>query len=102
MKCSEKCFPFSDDQTFHLELIKTTQKTEIRSTKQHEKTLDKVLILYIMDSTWILTGQHVCFHSAMKYKNDLTDMIGCILVVRIYSFIKEIKIYVHALYIVFV
>ena len=48
----------------------------------------------------ILTGQQVCFHSAMKHENNVCSMVGCLQVVRIYSFIKEIKL--HVSYIVFV
>ena len=54
-----------------------------------------------LDSTCVLIGQQVCFHSAMKHENDVSDMIGCLQVVRIYSFMKERKLYIHASYIVF-
>ena len=40
-----------------------------------------------MDSTCILIGQQVCFHSALNHKS----MVGCLQVVRIYNFMKEIK-----------
>ena len=43
----------------------------------------------------------MCFHSAMKHENDVSDLIGCLQVVRIYSFTKEIKFYTRASYIVF-
>ena len=33
----------------------------------------------------------MCFYGAMKHKNDVSDMIGCLQVVRIYSFKKEMK-----------
>ena len=42
----------------------------------------------------------MCFHSALKPENHVSDMIGC-QVVRIYSFMKEIKLYIRTLYIVF-
>ena len=56
-----------------------------------------------MDSTCVLIGQQVCFHSAMKRKNDVRNTIGCLQIVRIYSFMEEIKSYVYicASYIVF-
>ena len=38
----------------------------------------------------------------MKHENDVSDMIGCLKVVRIYNFIKETKLYIHASYIFFV
>ena len=37
----------------------------------------------------------------MKYENDVSNMDGCFLVVRISVFFKEIKVYIHASYIVF-
>ena len=40
-----------------------------------------------------MIGQQSCLHSLMKHKKDLSDMIGCLKVVRIYSFVKEIKVY---------
>ena len=30
----------------------------------------------------------------MKHKNDMSDTIGCLQIVRIYSFMKEIKVYI--------
>ena len=36
----------------------------------------------------ILFGQQLCFLSAVKHKNDVSDVI-----VRTYSFMKEIKLY---------
>ena len=54
-----------------------------------------------MDSTCFLIGLQVCFYSAMKHENDVYNMVGCLQVVRIYSFMKEIKVYIRALYIVF-
>ena len=52
---------------------------------------------------WIVRAlvNKVWFHSAVKHKNEVSDMIGCLQVVRIYSFMKEIKSYVRASYIVF-
>ena len=43
----------------------------------------------------------MCFHSAMKHKNDVSNTAGCFQVVRIYSFMKEIKVNIRASYIVF-
>ena len=43
-------------------------------------------------STCVLIGQQVCFHSAMKHENDVSDMIACLQVVRTYSFMVEIKL----------
>ena len=48
-----------------------------------------------------MIGQQACFHSAMKYKNDVSKMVGCLQVVRIYNFMKVIKLYTRTLYIVF-
>ena len=59
---------------------------------------------------WILIGIQVCFHSAMKHENYVSDMASCLQVLRIYStlfvylsfktenydFIKEIKYVVRA------
>ena len=52
-----------------------------------------------MDSTCVLIGQQACFHSAMKHENDVRKMVGCLKVIRIYSFMKEIKVYPRASYI---
>ena len=30
----------------------------------------------------VFTGLQVCFHSAMKHENDVSDMISCLRVVR--------------------
>ena len=54
-----------------------------------------------MDSTCVLIGLQVCFHSAMKHENNVRDIVGCLQVVRIYCFLKEIKVYIRASYIVF-
>ena len=37
----------------------------------------------------------------MKHEIDVSSMIGCLQVMRIYSFIKGIKVYTRASYIVF-
>ena len=54
-----------------------------------------------MDSTCVLIGLQVCFHSAMKQENDVSNIVGCLQAVRIYSFMKEIKVYIRASYIIF-
>ena len=54
-----------------------------------------------MDSTCVLIGLQVRFHSAMKNENDVSNVVGCLQVKRIYSFMKEIKVYKRTLYIVF-
>ena len=54
-----------------------------------------------LDSKCVLIGLQVCFHGAMKHENDVSNMIGCLQVVRIYSFMKEIKVNIRASYIVF-
>ena len=41
----------------------------------------------------------VCFHSAMKHKNN--NMVSSLQLLRIYSFKKEIKVYIRASYMVF-
>ena len=61
-------------------------KVEIRYLILYYK-LDRVCIL-------IMIGLQV-------HKNDMSDMIDCLQVVRIYRFMKEIKLYVRASYIVF-
>ena len=62
---------------------------------------NKITLLNNWDSKCVLIGR-VCFHNAMKQESEITDMIGCFTqIVRIYSFIKEIKIYVRTSYIVF-
>ena len=50
-----------------------------------------------MDSTCVLIGLQVCFHSTMKHENDVSNMVGCLQAVRFYSFMKEIKVYIYAL-----
>ena len=47
-----------------------------------------------VDTTCVLIGQQVCFHSAMKHENDVSNnyMAGCLQNVRIYNFIKEMRI----------
>ena len=54
-----------------------------------------------MESACVLVGLEVCFHTAVKHENDVNDTIGCLQVVRIYSFMKEIKLCIGASYIVF-
>ena len=49
----------------------------------------------------IFIGQQVCLHSTMKHENDVSYMIGCLQVVITYSFMKEIKLYIRASYIIF-
>ena len=38
-----------------------------------------------LDSTHVLIGLKVCFHSAMKHENGVSNMVACLRVVRIYS-----------------
>ena len=49
-----------------------------------------------MVQVFVLIGQQVCFHSAMKHENDVSNMVGCVQlkkkVVRIHIFMKEVKI----------
>ena len=68
----------------------------IEWTVLHLTTFSKPII-----STCILIGQLVCFHSTMKHENEVSNMIGCLQVVRIYSSMNEIKVYIHASYIIF-
>ena len=49
----------------------------------------------------VLIGLQVCFHSALKHENEVRNMVGCLQVVRIYSFKKEIEVYIYTSYIVF-
>ena len=43
-----------------------------------------------------MIGLQVCFYSAIKHENNMTNMV-----VKIYSFMKKIKVYIRASYIVF-
>ena len=49
----------------------------------------------------VLIGLQECFHSTMKHENDMGNVVCCVPVVRIYSFMKKIKVYIRASYIVF-
>ena len=40
-------------------------------------------------------------YSTMKHKNGVGNMVGCLQVVRIYSFRNEIEVYIYTSYIVF-
>ena len=40
----------------------------------------------------VLIGLQMCFHSAMKHENEVSNMVGCLQVVRIYIFMKEIEV----------
>ena len=40
------------------------------------------------------------FHSAMKHENDVSDTISFLQIVRIYGFMKEMKLYTRALFII--
>ena len=51
-----------------------------------------------MDSTFVLIGLEVCFHSANKHENDVSNLVGCLQVVRIYNFMVEVKVYICASY----
>ena len=48
----------------------------------------------------LLIGQQVYFQSAMKHENDVSHIIGCLQVVRIYCFMKK-KLYICVSYIAF-
>lgn len=48
-----------------------------------------------------LLGQQMCFLKVMKHKNDVSDVIGFLQLVKIYSLLNETKLYNQALYIVF-
>ena len=48
-----------------------------------------------------MIGLKVCFHSAMKHKNYVSNVVGLLQVVRIYNFMKEMTLYSRASYIVF-
>ena len=37
----------------------------------------------------------------MKHENDVSNMVGCLQVLKLYSFMKEIKAYIRVSYIVF-
>ena len=47
-----------------------------------------------MDCTCVSIGQQMCFYSAMKHGNDMTEMIICLQVVKSYSFTKGMKLYI--------
>ena len=48
-----------------------------------------------------MIGLQVCFHSAMKHENDVSNVVDCLQVVRIYRFKKKIKVQTCASYTVF-
>ena len=45
----------------------------------------------------VLLSLQVCFDSAMKHENGVSDTIGSLQVVKFYSFMKEIKLCTYAL-----
>ena len=57
------------------------------------------LIIFMVDLRGKLRYQSGCsaryrgFKLAMKHENDVSNMAGCLQVVRIYCFTKEIKVY---------
>ena len=55
-------------------------------------------IIWIARAFWLVYN---CFHSVLKHENDVSNMAGYLQVVRIYSFMKEIKVYIRASYIFF-
>ena len=48
-----------------------------------------------------LIDRQFCFHSSMKYEYFMRNTVGCLHVVRICSFMKEIKVNRCASYITF-
>ena len=50
----------------------------------------------------ILIGQHECFYNVMKHENKVSNMVGSLQVLRIYIFMKEIKLYTYVLHITMV
>ena len=46
----------------------------------------------------ILIDKQLSFYSTMRRKNDVSDIIGCLQVVRIYIFMNEIKLYISTSY----
>ena len=57
-------------------------------------------IIWIVHAFW-LVYKCIFIDSVMKHENNLSIMVGCLQVVSVYSFMKEIKAYKHALIIVF-
>ena len=57
-------------------------------------------IIWIVRPFWLVHSV-LNFHSTMKHENDLRALIDGLQVVRIYSFIKEIKLFKRTSYIVF-
>ena len=43
----------------------------------------------------------MCFHSAMKFGNGVSDMGLCLQIVKFYSYVKLVTLYIRASYIVF-
>ena len=41
----------------------------------------------------VLISLQVCFHSAMKHGNGMSNMVKCLWVVRIYNFMEEMRVY---------
>ena len=56
-----------------------------------------------LDSTWVLIGPQVCFHSAMKHGNDVSNMVYSVSKLwEVTVSWKKLKYtYIRALYIVF-
>ena len=55
-----------------------------------------------LDSLFVFISQQMCFHSAVKQESNQSDIIGCLQnFVIIYSFMKEIKLYIDTSNIVF-
>ena len=42
----------------------------------------------------------IIIYTSLKHKNDVSNMVGCLQVVKIYSFMKEIKVDIRVSYIV--
>ena len=65
--------------------IPSTRSTTPREFIQHSLKNN-------LDSTCVLIGLQVCFYSAINHENDVSDTIGCLHVVRMYRFMKEMKV----------
>mgnify|MGYP001799823832 CR=1 FL=1 len=50
-------------------------------------TAKRQIVYTYVHAFWLVKQE--CFHSVMKHENDISDTIGFLQVVRIYSFIKE-------------
>ena len=54
-----------------------------------------------LDINCVLIGLQVCCHNPLNHENDVSKMVACLKVVRIYGFATEIIVYMRASYCIF-